>query len=126
MCLACDSMDARLHRELADLHEEPAVPQEEIDGLVDRLNRMAGFPEGLKGKTTPGFFRLLSDYGGTSLVRVVNDAGGVRAVMGGYHPAKDFYSVLRGFVMGMDESSQGLDHYQAVADGYKERGYSAW
>ena len=126
MCIACDSMDARLHRELAELHEEPAVQQEEIKQLVARLNRMAGFADGLSGKTTPGFFRLLSDYGGTSLVRVVNDAGGVRAVMGGYHSPKDFYSVLRGFVMGMDESSQGVDHYQAVADGYKERGYSAW
>ena len=126
MCLACDSMDARLHRELADLHEEQAFPHEEIKRLVARLNRMAGFADGLSGKTTPGFFRLLSDYGGTSLVRVVNDAGGVRAVMGGYHSPKDFYSVLRGFVMGMDESSQGVDHYQAVADGYKERGYSAW
>ena len=126
MCIACDSMDARLHRELAELHEEPAVQQEEIKQLVARLNRMAGFADGLSGKTTPGFFRWLSDYGGTSLVRVVNDAGGVRAIMGGYHSPKDFYSVLRGFVMGMDESSQGVDHYQAVADGYKERGYSAW
>lgn len=126
MCLNCDSVDARISRERDSIKDSSETLHTEIRELIDRLNRMAGFPDGHKGHLTPGFFRTLSDYGGLNLVRVINDAGGVRSIMGGYHKIEKFHAMLRGFVMGVSEAPQSVRAYQKIAQEYKERGYTAW
>jgi hypothetical protein len=103
--------------------EEKAI--KEIERVVEAINRRAGFPQGAKkyeisedGKHTakPGFFHLLSDYGGISLVRVINFNGGVRAVMGGYHKPEVALEMINGFIKGWDERENSVSDYQRMAD----------
>lgn len=100
--------------------EELDVTIREINRKVETLNRLAGFPDGFKGYCTPGFFRTLSDYGGMKLVRVINYAGGVRAVIQGYLHPDVLYVKLDGFIAGWHEGKTTLDDYQKMADDAKD------
>jgi len=94
----------------------------EINRKVDLLNRLAGFPEGFKDASAPGFFRTLSDYGGMKLVRVITYTGGVRAVIQGYQHPDVLLTKLDGFISGWHEGKTTLDEYKKIADDYANRG----
>jgi hypothetical protein len=95
---------------------------QDINRKVELLNRLSGFPDGFKGYTTPGFFRTLSDYGGMKLVRVINYAGGVRAVIQGYQHPDVLLTKLDGFIAGWHEGKMTLEEYKNIADDYEKRG----
>lgn len=95
----------------------------EIDRQVETLNRIAGFPDGFKGSTQPGFFRLLSDYGGLNLVRVITYTGGVRSVLGGYHPPEVLKAKITGFIAGMHEGAMTLKDYTKIAEDYRSKDF---
>lgn len=91
----------------------------EIEAQVQTLNRIVGFPDGYRGTTTPGYFRLLADYGGLNLVRVITYTGGVRSVLGGYHPPEVLKVKIKGFIAGLHEGSTTLKDYVKIAEKYQ-------
>lgn len=95
----------------------------DIDRQVETLNRIVGFPDGFRGSAEPGFFRLLSDYGGLNLVRVITYTGGVRSVLGGYHPPEVLKAKITGFIAGIHEGVMTLKDYKKIADGYQAKDF---
>jgi hypothetical protein len=96
-----------------------------MQATVNLINQAAGFPSAHKnfndGAATPGFFHLMADYGGIALVRVINFAGGVRMMLGGYHRPAEFQRLLSGFYRGFIEAENPVRKYERDAVEYEHR-----
>lgn len=81
-----------------------------LQAVIDRINRATGSPlqpyvKGDDGRhhAQPGCYHLSRAYGGYSLHRMCNEAGGVRDVFGcGHVPARDLANRMHAFLAGID------------------------
>ena len=84
--------------------------QKDLDGLVNRLNRITGSPLTYSDKQPDGQFKsnighyhLDQAYGGTKLARVCNDSGGISCPLSmGYETKKDAYYMIAAFIAGIE------------------------
>lgn len=102
-----------------------ALTMSTMQATVNLINQAAGFASGHKnfndGTATPGFFHLMADYGGIALVRVINFAGGVRMMLGGYHKPAEFQKLLSGFYRGFIEAETPVRKYERDAVEYENK-----
>lgn len=83
-----------------------------LRAVVDRINRMTGSPMNPWESTQPiserivaqiGNFHLSHAYGGVSLCRMSNEAGGVNEIFGrGHMPKRELYELMQAFIRGLD------------------------
>ncbi len=83
-----------------------------LQPMVDRLNKMTHSPaqpyvrsaDGTRSVAQIGNYHLSQAYGGFSLHRMFNNAGGVSDVFRcGYVPARELYHRLSAYIDGMDD-----------------------
>jgi hypothetical protein len=90
--------------------------QKDLDGLVNRLNRITNSPatysdkqENGRFKSNVGHYHLDQAYGGTKLARVVNESGGVTCPCSmGYETKKDAYYIIAAFISGIEAQTRGF------------------
>lgn len=82
----------------------------DLKAVCERLNRitgspLAGYVKGEDGKyqSQVGNFHISQAYGGYSLHRMMNEAGGVSDVFySGHVPARDLYNQMHAFIRGIE------------------------
>ena len=82
----------------------------DLNAVCERLNRITGSPlvgyvKGEDGKyqSQVGNFHISRAYGGYSLYRMANKAGGVSDVFySGHVPARDLYNQMHAFIRGIE------------------------
>ena len=82
----------------------------DLNAVCERLNRITGSPlvgymKGEDGKyqSQVGNFHISQAYGGYSLCRMANEAGGVSDVFySGHVPARDLYNQMQAFIRGIE------------------------
>lgn len=91
------------------------ITKRDLDGAVDRLNVLAGYPEGTplwtrdadgKNRATIGMYLLSGAYGGWKLEQIVSDGGGVRSITHGYLPKREVYNMIHAYREGMHAKSE--------------------
>ena len=82
------------------------ITKRDIEAVVERINRATNSPltpytrhEG-KLIANIGNYHLDSAYGGYSLHRMNNEAGGIDAIISGYHSKRDIYNRMQAFISG--------------------------
>lgn len=88
-----------------------------LEGLIRRLNRVAGTPEttynkdGNKWTANIGNFHLDSAYGGYSLVQMMSEGGGVKDVLHcGFTTKSELYSLIYAYISGIEfKEEQQID-----------------
>lgn len=87
----------------------------DLKAVAERLNRVTGSPlesykrdkEG-KLRYLVGNYHISQAYGGYSLHRMANEAGGVSDVFGSGHvPARDLYNQMQAFIRGIEFNKGG-------------------
>ena len=87
----------------------------DLKAVAERLNRVTGSPlesykrdkEG-KLRSLVGNYHISQAYGGYSLYRMANEAGGVSDVFySGHVPARDLYNQMQAFIRGIELGKQG-------------------
>ena len=84
--------------------------QKDLDGLINRLNRITNNPATYSDKQADGRFKsnighyhLDQAYGGTKLARVVNESGGITCPLSmGYETKKDAYYMIAAYIAGIE------------------------
>jgi hypothetical protein len=87
-----------------------------LQAVVDRINRLTGSPatsytrgEDGKLRANVGNFHISSAYGGVTLHRMSNEAGGVTTPLGlGYSTKRDLYEQLHAFARGIEMAQEGI------------------
>ncbi len=87
----------------------------DLKAVCERLNRITGSPmvgyvkgEDGKYRSQVGNFHISQAYGGYSLYRMANEAGGVSDVFySGHVPARDLYNQMQAFIRGIELGKQG-------------------
>ena len=82
----------------------------DLNAVCERLNRITGSPlvgyvKGEDGKyqSQVGNFHISQAYGGYSLCRMANEAGGVSDVFySGHVSARDLYNQMQAFIRGIE------------------------
>ncbi len=96
------------------------ITMKDLESVVARINRMAGFPDGEITRTpvhtqtdegvkvtsnfrwNVGAYTLSGAYGGWQLQKIVNDGGGIHAITDGYQSKRDVYKMAQAFLAGME------------------------
>lgn len=80
-----------------------------LEAVVARINRLTGSPvasylRDADGKLHAqiGNYHLDGAYGGYGLHRMVNEGGGIEAVISGYRPKRELYDMLFVFISGLE------------------------
>jgi|688.fasta_scaffold639440_2 hypothetical protein len=75
--------------------------QKELDAVLSLVNGSRKYPE-------IGYYYAMSAYGGSKLVQIINDGGGVRDVLPhlGYIKRPALISALRSFLAGRSEAAE--------------------
>jgi len=81
------------------------IKQKDLEVLVNIINIKTGSP--LKpyenGKSNVGNYHLSGAYGGWSLIRMLNEGGGVSEVFSSGHvPKRDLYNRMSSFIDGLN------------------------
>ena len=87
----------------------------DLKAVCERLNRITGSPmvgyvkgEDGKYRSQVGNFHISQAYGGYSLYRMANEAGGVSDVFySGHVPARDLYNQMQAFIRGIEFNNGG-------------------
>jgi len=92
------------------------ITQKDLEYLVKRINEVTNSPatpytrNGKEGKRQPGFtanignYHLDYAYGGVSLVRMVNVAGGITTISRNCHvPKRELYNWMQAFLVGIEK-----------------------
>lgn len=86
-----------------------------LRALAATLNRMTGSPEksysdnngDCKFKANIGNYHISQAYGGYSLHRMLNDAGGVSEVLtSGHVPARELYYRIHAYIRGLQDAKE--------------------
>ena len=96
--------------------------EKDLNGLVNRLNRitnspMAAYTEDANGKfrANIGNYRLDYAYGGVKLVRMHNEMGGVSTPLYmGYETKRTAYNLIAAFIAGIESVNQGERNGQVL------------
>jgi hypothetical protein len=85
------------------------ITDKAIQATVDRINRLTDSPEtpyGAQGANV-GNYHVSHAYGGVSLHRMVNTAGGCSDVLRcGHVPKRELYAMLHAFIAGWDARTE--------------------
>lgn len=80
-----------------------------LQSVVDRINRITGSPENPwevqpdgSHKARIGNYHLDGAYGGYSLHRMVNENGGVEAIINGYRPKRELLELMYAYIRGLE------------------------
>jgi hypothetical protein len=82
------------------------ITKRDIEAVVERINRVTNSPltpyTRREGRLIAniGNYHLDSAYGGYSLHRMNNEAGGIESIIPGYHSKRDIYNRMQAFVAG--------------------------
>lgn len=86
------------------------VTTEQLQAIVDRLNRLTKSPEKTyimkdgKYVSQDGNYHLSQAYGGHALHRMSNQSGGANDVLGrGHMPKKDLAELMHAYIKGIDQ-----------------------
>jgi hypothetical protein len=87
----------------------------DLKAVAERLNRVTGSPlesykrdEEGKLRSLVGNYHISQAYGGYSLYRMANEAGGVSDVFySGHVPARDLYNQMQAFIRGIEFNKGG-------------------
>ena len=89
------------------------VTIKDLQAIVDSLNRMTQSPmapylcTGGRSVAQIGNYHLSQAYGGVALLRMVNDAGGVRDVLMSWHvPRRELQTAMFAYIRGMEDSQK--------------------
>lgn len=84
----------------------------ELEGLVNRLNRITGneqstYTETADGKFTSniGNYHLDYAYGGVKLVQMINAGGGIRTITQGYESKRNCYQQIAAYIAGIESKN---------------------
>jgi len=82
----------------------------DLQAVVARINRMTGSPltysdskPGEKFKANVGHYHLDQAYGGTKLVRTMNEGGGITEITHGFNSKRETYELMHAFIRGLEE-----------------------
>lgn len=86
------------------------ITNRDLQGVVNRLNRMTGNPlepwtrdDAGKLRANIGNFHISGAYGGVQLHQMMSDGGGVRTVLStGYCSKRELYHAIHNFLDGLD------------------------
>ena len=84
------------------------VTEKQLQMKVDSINQVTGSPAApyADGKAQIGCFHVSHAYGGVSLHRMSNEAGGVHNVFGqGHGPKRELMESMRAYLLGYDASN---------------------
>ncbi len=87
--------------------------QKDLDGLVNRLNRITGNAPAPYTKTGDKFvanignYHLDNAYGGVKLVQMVNAGGGIRTITSGYETKANCYAQIAMYIKGIEDFIRG-------------------
>jgi hypothetical protein len=78
----------------------------ELDSLLSLVNRVGNEPE--RKYPEIGYYYAMSAYGGSKLVQIINDGGGVRDVLPhlGYAKRGPLMTGIRSFLVGRSEAAE--------------------
>jgi len=91
------------------------ITDKHLDGLLARLNRLAGTPLDYCTKQADGsitinigHFHIARAYGGCQLVQTTTSGGGIRTVIGsGFVPKRAVYDLTYAYLMGLEAGKGG-------------------
>jgi hypothetical protein len=85
------------------------ITRKDLDGAINRLNRITGNEpephrkEGDKWVTNLGNFHISCAYGGVALHQMMNEAGGVKDIFGqGHMPMRELYNLIHAYLKGIE------------------------
>ena len=84
------------------------ITEKQLQGMVDRLNRLAGTPLTpylrVDGKSVPQAkcYHLDGAYGGVALHQMCDDGTGVHDIFGGHMPKRELYYRIHAFISGLE------------------------
>ena len=86
------------------------ITQRDLDGLINRLNRITNSPATYsdkqpdgKFKANVGHYHLDQAYGGVKLARVYNEGGGITTPCSmGYETKRDAYGIIAAYIAGIE------------------------
>ena len=89
--------------------------QKELEGLVNRLNRVTGNPEKPwdNGKSNIGNYHLDYAYGGVKLVQTMNEGGGIRTITLGYETKRNCYLQIVSYLNGIEDCIRSSAEHDA-------------
>ena len=97
----------------------------DLEGAVDRLNRVSGTPETPYTKTkdgkykpNPGNFHLSGAYGGYQVMQMCESGGASCPIGAGHVPKRECYETLHAFIKGVEYQERIK---QQFIDNYKKR-----
>ena len=86
------------------------ITEKDLNGAINRLNRITNSPatysdkqENGRFKSNIGHYHLDFAYGGVKLMRTVNESGGVTCPIAmGYETKKEAYYMIHAFINGIE------------------------
>lgn len=97
-----------------------ATTQKELEGLVNRLNRLTGhalapYTKNSDGKVTPnaGNYHLDYAYGGVKLVQMCDEGTGIRIITQGYETKRNCYQQIAAYIAGIEDCIRMEGEYDA-------------
>lgn len=86
------------------------ITQRDLEGAVNRLNRITNSPATYSDKQADGRFKsnighyhLDMAYGGVKLARVVNEGGGITCPISmGYETKRNAYNMIHAYIAGIE------------------------
>lgn len=88
------------------------ITEANLEAVVARINRITNSPatpytrgDDGRNRANVGNYHLDSAYGGFSLHRMENEAGGARDVLRcGHVPKRDLWNLMHAYITGLDDS----------------------
>lgn len=86
------------------------INQSDLYAVVNRINRATGNAqeptrkEDIGVSWNVGTYMIDMAYGGYKLVRIENEAGGIRSITSGYIPKRELYYHMQAFLAGVEAS----------------------
>lgn len=92
------------------------ITQRDLDGLINRLNRITNSPATYadkqpdgKFKANVGHYHLDRAYGGVKLARVYNEGGGITTPCSmGDETKRDAYYIIAAYIAGIEAAKGGV------------------
>ena len=84
------------------------INQSDLRAVVNRINRATGNKLEPTRKSDTGVswnvgtYIIDVSYGGCKLVRIENEAGGIRSITSGYIPKRELYYQMQAFLAGIE------------------------
>ncbi len=91
---------------------KPRITEKNLQDRIDWLNKLTGNPiEPYQGsenqyQTNVGNYHLDCAYGGVGLAQMV-EGGGVTKIIGGFHPKREFLTLLNAYISGIEDAKKG-------------------